>query len=117
MRREILVPFLGVIISSCSAASAAQFDPTNDIHCAALSKAFRLVSDLPAVPSDQKKAIAFVDDWYGRKLFQLGQSEGEDKVMTEAEAIVKFIESDLPSLKDEYVSCTERAIREAGLSS
>jgi hypothetical protein len=116
VRKEFLIPFLAVYITSCSAADAAQFDAENDIHCAVLSEAFTLVSADQELPADQRKAIAFLDKWYGGKLRELSKSRGPDKVLAEAEPIATFVEKNLASLKDETMACTERAVDEAGLS-
>ena len=107
---------MAVFIISCSAAGAAQFDPENDVHCAVLSQAFTLISADQDVPADQRKAIAFLDKWYGGKLRELSEAQGSEKVLAEAEPIAKMVERNLPSLRGETMACTERALAEAGLS-
>ncbi len=105
---------VAVFITSCSAADPAQFDPENDIHCAVLSEAFKLITAEQKVPADQRKAIAFLDKWYGGKLRELIRSHGSEKVLAEAEPIATIVEKNLPSLKDEAMACTERAVNESG---
>ena len=117
MRRAYLTPVAAILITSCSAANAAPFDPKNDIHCAVLSEAFKLISADQEIPVDQRKAIAFLDKWYGSKLLELSKSRGSEKVLAEAEPVATIVENNLPSLKDEAAACTERAVKEAGLSS
>ena len=55
-----------------------------------------------------------------RQIFSFNQQLSENsrafEVLAEAEAIAKVVESDPLSLKNEYVTCTERAIKDAGLS-
>ena len=112
-----MISMVAVFITSCSPADAAQFDPESDIHCAVLSEAFKLISANQEVPADQRKAIAFLDQWYGGKLRELSRSRGSEKVLAEAEPIATFVEKNLPSLKDETSACIKRAVTEAGLSS
>lgn len=117
MQRGILTPFLILLIGGCSAANATQFDSANDVHCSILANSIRIMGDQQRAPADQTKAAAFVDEWYGRKLFELAQSRGEKEVLAEAEAIVKVVEKDPAGFKDEYMSCAERALKDAGLNS
>jgi predicted ATP-grasp superfamily ATP-dependent carboligase len=117
MRSGLLASLIAISITGCSAANAAQFDAENDIHCAALSVAWRIASVQQGAPADQQKAIAFVEDWYGRKVRELALSRGEEKVLAEANSIAKVVEKDLLSLKRETLACTDRAIKDAGLGS
>ncbi len=116
MRKTYLIPLAAVFITNCSAANAAKFDSENDIHCAVLSEAFRLISADKELPADQRQAIVFLDKWYTGKLVALSKSRGSEKVLAEAEPIAMIVEKNLPSLKDETAACTERAVREAGLN-
>jgi hypothetical protein len=114
-----MILMAAVFITSCSPAGAAQFDPENDIHCAVLSVAFRLIAadqDIP-IPAEQRKTIAFVDKWYNKKLLEITESRGSEKVLAEAEPIAILIEKNLPSFKDEAATCISRAVSEAGVSS
>ena len=118
MRRECLIPLMAFFFTSCSAADAAQFDAGNDIHCAVLSVAFRLIAADKEIPitAEQRKAIAFVDKWYSEKLLEITKSRGSEKVLAEAEPIAILLEKNLPSFKAEAANCISRAVREAGLS-
>jgi hypothetical protein len=77
----------------------------------------RLMGEEQGVTVNQTKAAGFVDNWYGRKIFELANVRKEKEVLAEAEAIGKMLEKDPAEFKDEYISCTDRALKEAGLSS
>ena len=117
MVKVSILSFICLLAVGCSNASAAQVDPDNDIHCATLAVALRLISTQEKhVPEDQRRAVEFLDDWYGTKVRKLVLAQGEGKVLAEAEAVSKIVETSLPSLRSEIETCTERAISDAGLS-
>ncbi len=117
MAKRSLLALFGLLAAGCSTASAAQVDPENDIHCAILAKAMRLILvEEQHAPAKQRKAVQFLDDWYGTKLRKIALSQGEGKVLAEAEPISKIVETRMPSLRAEIETCAERAIRDAGLS-
>ena len=102
--------------AGCSAASAEGVDPNNDIHCAALASGFRIAADIEGAPQNQKKAIAFVDEWYSPKFDDAVKERGRDSVSAEAQAVIKAFDEDMPSLRDDFLLCSERAIEDAGLN-
>ena len=119
MRKHFLISLMAVCLSGCSAAGATQLDAENDLHCAVLSEAFKVIAADQNVPvtAGQRKAIAALNKWYGKKLVEIAKVRGPDEVLAEAELLGTFIENNLPSLKDETVTCITRANKEMGLRS
>lgn len=114
-KSPITTAVAAVVLAGCSPASAAGVDANNDIHCYLMATGFRMAADFSSAPQYQKSAAKWVEEWYRPKFDDAVRARGREQVSVEGDPVVKAFEADMLSLKDDHLSCAERATKEAGV--
>lgn len=110
-KQLVLITSLALCLAGCSEARAAQADPTNDVHCAAIAAYFRTAAE--QIPGDPgaRRSFRALDEWYGSRLQAIGSARGDrNGVLAEAGSVVKIIEADPGAMADKVAVCFDRAL-------
>jgi len=98
-------------LAACGQASGSVPDASSDLHCSVLAFYFSGQAEHDGAPTDQRRALAVVHEWYAAKLRQLTAERGEsDSVLNGGAAILEAVKRDPRAMVDEAQACSARAL-------